>query len=110
MSTQAFVSTVLPLILPLIVKTPVYLGLFKWRGYRVSLLSCIIIAGAPMIALGLTGVSIFIGWLAGIGIGLYILSQNSDVPLFPDSISIILGVEIGYAFLERLVIYPLFIK
>ena len=85
-----------------------YLGIFKWKHHRATLLTCFLLAGAPLIPMGLIGLPTVIGWLAGIGIAVYILSQYTEVEILPTGVLIIVSVEIVYALLERLIIAPYF--
>lgn len=68
--------------------------IFRRRQQRVSLLTCIILAGAPMLGAVIpiplpAALMVFIG----IGIALYVLAQYTEVPLFPEGVVIVVAVE-----------------
>ena len=106
-------STLLPLIqsfaVPLAVKTTMYVVWFRRKQYKASVLTCFLLAGMPMVGLGLMHVPILLSWAAGIGIAVYVLSQYTNVDVFPWGVITILSVEVIYAFLDKLIIGPLFV-
>ncbi len=84
-----------PLIVPLLLKTVLFVVVFRWRKQKVSLLTSFLLAGAPLILsvipLPLPGA---ITVVAGIGVALYILSQYTEVKLVPEGVVTVIGVEI----------------
>ncbi|MGH2566727.1 MAG: hypothetical protein ACRDGA_00185, partial [Bacteroidota bacterium] len=85
-------------------KTGLYTLIFRQRKHRVSLLTCIILAGSPMLAgiipLPLPSVVMMI---VGFGIALYVLGKYTEVPLLPEGTATIVGVEV----IARIVMYAL---
>lgn len=94
MSTDGFVIVLIPLLVPLILKTVLFISVFRWRKQKVSPLTSFLLAGAPLILsvipLPLPGA---ITVVAGIGVALYILSQYTEVKLVPEGVITIIGVE-----------------
>ena len=107
MNHRTFLSILQIFLVPLTVKTAMYWGIFRWKKYTVSVLTCFLVAGSPLIQFGFIGMPVFIGWMFGIGIGVYVLTKNSAVELFPAGIASVIGVEIIFACAERFVIAPL---
>jgi len=93
---------------PMGVKTTLYFFWFRYKQYKASLLTCFLLAALPMIGLGVIGLPVFLGWVGGIGIAVYVLSQNTNAPVVPWGVVTIVSVEIIYALLERLVLTPIF--
>jgi hypothetical protein len=102
---------VAPLVLPLVLKTLLYVIVFRIRKHHVSLLTSIVLAGSPMIAggLGLKLIHLpeFIQWLISIGITVFILAKTTEVDPLPEGFSIIIGIELTSAALLRFIIFPL---
>ena len=77
-----------------LVKSVVYVGAFRVRKIESTYLTCLIIAGAPLllslIPLPLPGV---LGLIAGIGLAVYLTMHYTGVSLIPDGLFIPLGVE-----------------
>ena len=107
MNQRAFLSILQIFLVPLTVKTAMYWGIFRWKKYTVSVLTCFLVAGSPLIQFGFIGMPVFIGWIIGVGIGVYVLTKYSAVELFPAGIASVIGVEIFFACAERFVIAPL---
>lgn len=105
---DAALSFLLPVVIALSIKTISYIIVFKLRDHNVALLTCITLSGALLIPSGIMGVPPLLAFAAGIGIAIVILSKYTDVPIMLEGLIIIFGIEIGYAFLERLVLAPLF--
>ncbi|MBI2427685.1 MAG: hypothetical protein HYV29_02625 [Ignavibacteriales bacterium] len=57
---------------------------------------------------GIVGLPPLLGFATGIGIAIFILTKYTEVPIMLEGLIIIFSIEIGYAFLERLVLAPLF--
>jgi hypothetical protein len=108
MNTSVLYSVGAAFLIPLGVKTALYFGWFKRRKCSVSLLTCFLLAGAPLIPLGVAGLPIVVGWAAGIGIALFILSRYTSVELLPLGIVSVVGIEIFYIFLDRCVLHFFF--
>ena len=93
---------------PLSIKTVMYIAWFRRKQYKASVLTCFLLAGMPMIGPGIIHIPLFLNWIIGIGIAVYILSQYTNVEIFPWGVVTIVAVEVIYAFLEKLLIAPLF--
>lgn len=104
---QAFKSVLLPLLLPLVVNTGLYMAIFKLRKHRVSLLTCIVLAAAPSIPASVLPLPTLLSLIAGIALAWYILDHNTDVEMIPEGLSIIIGVEFTFALLDKFVVSPL---
>ncbi len=89
------------------VKTLSYIIVFKVRDHKVTLMTCVTLGSALIIPVGIVGLPPLLGFATGIGIAIYILTQYTEVPLMLEGLIIIFSIEIGYAFLERLVIASL---
>jgi hypothetical protein len=105
---DAALSSLLPVVTTLSIKTILYIIVFKKRHHTFTLLTCITLGGALLIPSGIVGVPPLLAFAAGFGIAVVIMSKYTDVPIVPEGLLIIFGIEIGYAFLERLVLAPLF--
>ncbi len=85
------------LLVPLVwlLKSVAYVVLFRMRTIQVTYLSCLIIAGAPLllglVLIPLPGVFAFV---VGIGLAVYLTMQYTGVSLIPDGLFIPLGVEV----------------
>ncbi len=80
---------------PLVLKTAMFVVVFRRRRHRVSLPTCMILAGAPMlVALIPLPLPAALMVFVGIGIALYVLAQYTQVPPFPEGVAIVAGVEI----------------
>ena len=94
MSSNSFVIVFVPLLVPLLLKTALFIAVFRWRKQKVTLLTSFLLAGAPillsMIPIPLPGV---ITAVAGIGLALYLLSEYTEVKLVPEGVVTIIGVE-----------------
>ena len=94
MATGAILKSLLPLIVPLALKTVLFIFIFRWRKQRVSFLTSFLLGGAPLI---LTVVPLplppALAAVAAVGVALYLLSQYTEVKLVPDGIVIIVVVE-----------------
>ena len=84
-----------------------YVFWFRRKQYKATVLTCFLLAGMPMIGLGLLHVPMLLSWVSGVGIAVYVLSQYTNVEVLPWGVITILSVEAIYAFLERLLIAPL---
>ncbi|MEW5798709.1 MAG: hypothetical protein AB1728_06850 [Bacteroidota bacterium] len=104
---DAAIAFLLPIVVTLTVKTISYIIVFKIRDHTVALMTCVTLGGALIVPVGIVGLPPLLGFAAGIGIAIYILTQYTDVPLLLEGLIVIFGIEIGYAFLERLLIAPL---
>lgn len=84
-----------------------YFFIFKMRNHKAALLTCVILAGALIIPSGFVGLPPLLGFASGIGIAFVVVSKYTEVPILYEGLVIIFSIEIGYAFLERLIIAPL---
>jgi hypothetical protein len=91
-------------LLPLVIKTGLYFGIIRWQKHRASLLTCVILGFALILPSALVPLPDIIAFAAGIGLALYILSQYADVPILPEGLIIVFGIEIGFAFFDLLVL------
>ena len=107
MSMHAFKLVLLPLLLPLVVNTCLYLAVFKWRKHKVSFQTCVVLAAAPVISSSVLPLPTVVSLIAGVALAWYVLDHYSDVEMMPEGLLIIFGVEFTFAFLDRFVITPL---
>ncbi len=77
-----------------LLKSVVYIVVFRVRTIHITYLSCLIIAGAPLL-LGLIPLPLpsVLAVVVGIGLAIYLTMQYTGVPLIPDGLLIPLGVE-----------------
>lgn len=94
-------------LLPIAIKFGVYYGILKWRTYNASVLTCILLGSALVLPSAIVPLPPLMAFVAGMGVAVYILSQYTDTPIVPDGLMMIFGIEIGYAFVERLLLTPL---
>jgi hypothetical protein len=82
-----------------LLKSLVYVGLFRLRKIEITYLSCFIIAGAPLL-LGLVPVPLpgILGAITGIAVAVYLTMHYTGVSLIPDGLFIPLGVELFFRF------------
>ena len=94
MSSNSFVIVFVPLLVPLVLKTALFVAVFRWRKQKVTLLTSFLLAGAPIL-LSLIPLPLprAIAIVAGIGVAIYLLSQYTEVKLVPEGIVTIIGVE-----------------
>ncbi len=83
------------LFLPPLLKTGIYYGIFKKRGYTATIKACFLAAFLPSIVL--IGIPIHIpeilNFFIVIGTGLAILNYFSNVELFPTGLTVVLITE-----------------
>lgn len=83
------------MLVPLAVKTVLYVAVFRWRKHKVAPITCIILAGSPLLlAIIPFPLPAFVVGVAAVGIALYILSRYTKVPLMPEGVAIVCGVEL----------------
>jgi hypothetical protein len=99
------VASLVHALVPLALKASAFKLIFHWWKHHVRGLTCIILAGALMIAsivpIPLPGV---VGFVVGIGIALVILGYYTEVPLIPEGLTMIVAVEVGTQLLLMAVI------
>jgi hypothetical protein len=78
-----------------LLKTFVYWGIFRIRTIPVTVLSCLIIAGAPLL-LGIIPLPSFLSYPAAIALAVYLTMHYTGVDLIPDGLFIPLGVELAF--------------
>jgi len=87
------------LLIPLLwlLKSLTYWGVFRIRSIPATALSCLIIAGAPLL---LTVVPlplpVFLSVVVSIGLAVYLAMHYTGVELLPDGLFIPLGIELVF--------------
>jgi hypothetical protein len=78
-----------------LLKSLAYVVVFRLRKIQVTYLSCLIIAGAPLL-LGLIPIPLpgLFSVVAGMALAVYLTMHYARVSLFPDGLFIPLGVEL----------------
>lgn len=94
-------------LVPLAVKAVLYFFILKWRQHKARVVTCIILGFAVILPSAIAPLPEAIAFAVGVGLALYILSQYTDVPLLPEGVIIIFSIEIGFAFVDRLILSPL---
>lgn len=89
---------------PLILRTSLYYGVFRWREIGATFLTCIILAGVSILVseLSLIPFIIFLPIpLLIIAAGTYLCAHYTDIPLFPHAFFTVASVEtISYVVLQ----------
>jgi len=82
-----------------LLKSVAYVVIFRIRTIRITYLSCLLIAGAPIL-LGLVPIPLpgILVDAAAIGLAVYMTMHYTGVSFFPDGLLIPLGVEIFFRF------------
>lgn len=94
--------------LPLVVRTLLYLAAFKTRSIRITLLNCIIVAGAPyLVGFVILPIPTILKLVASIGLAMFLLTRYTEAELFPDVVVIPIAVELASGVLLELVLIPL---
>lgn len=94
--------------LPLLVRTLLYLAAFKLRSIRITLLNCIVVAGAPyLVGFIPLPLPMILRVAAGIALAMFLLTRYTEAELFPDVIVIPITVELMSALLLELILIPL---
>lgn len=77
-----------------LLKSVAYVAAFRMRKIESTYVTCLIIAGAPLL-LSLIPVPLpgILGMIAGIGLAVYLTMHYTGVSLIPDGLFIPLGVE-----------------
>ena len=89
-------STVLPLIIWLL-RSFTYWIIFRIRKISMSVLSCMIIGGAPYLLMFVPiPLPAFLSLPIAVGVAVYLTMHYSGVQLIPDGLFIPLGVEIVF--------------
>ena len=74
-----------------------YILVFRMRKVQATSLTCLIVAGAPLLlALVPLPLPWILGDIAGIGLAIYLTMHYTGVPLIPDGLFIPLGIEIFF--------------
>jgi hypothetical protein len=93
---------------PLALRTVLYLTAFKVRSIEITLLNCIIIAGAGyLVSIVPLPLPFGLYRVLSIGAAMFLITQYTKAELFPDVILIPLVVELSSAFLTDYVLIPL---
>lgn len=94
--------------IPLILKTGMYFGVFRWKRFETTLLSCIIIAGIPVL---LSGIPMPIPFISGplilITLSSFLCSTCVNIRFFPEALVVAIVVETASYLLLRFVIFPI---
>ena len=72
-----------------------YWGAFRYRTIPVTVLSCLVIAGAPFF-MGFIPLPGFLSFPVMIGLAAYLTMQYTGVELIPDGLFIPLGIEVVF--------------
>jgi len=93
--------------LPLLLRTLLYLAACKLRSIRISLLNCIVVAGAPSIV-GFISLPLpaIVMRVAGYFLAMFLLTRYTDAELYPDIVVIPFAVEIISGLLLDLLLIP----
>ena len=94
------------LFVPVFIRLGVYALIFQIRRNRVSPLTVLILACAPLIP-GVLGLSGLVNSLAGMALSLWILSKNTKIDIFPAGLLIIAVAEITTWGIMQYVIIPI---
>ena len=81
-----------------LLKSIVYVVTFRVRKISATYLSCLIIAGAPLLFGGLIFIPLpdIFAIIGGIGLSVYITMHYTGVPFIPDRLFIPLGIEVAF--------------
>lgn len=79
---------------PVFVRLGAYALIFHIRRHRVTPLTILVLACAPLIP-AVIGLSGFLGSLAGMGLALWIISQYTKIDVFPAGLLIVAAVEVS---------------
>jgi hypothetical protein len=94
--------------LPLVVRTLLYLAALKIRSIRITLLNCIIVAGAPyLVSFVILPIPSILKLVASIGLAMFLLTRYTEGELFPDIVVIPIAVELTSGLLLEMVLIPL---
>ncbi|MBI1807765.1 MAG: hypothetical protein HYR76_12015 [Ignavibacteria bacterium] len=99
-------SYILSAIVPLVMKTTMYYGVFRWRVIPATLLSCIVIAGSGVLV-SLIPFLFIPAPIVVIGLATYLCSKYTNIQFFPDAFVIALVVEVVAHVLLRYIIFPI---
>lgn len=96
---------------PWIAKTVLYHFAFRWRNIHATVLTKLIVAGAPLLIAGFLPLPLppFISFLVAIGVGVYICSEYTDGKLYPDIVGIVSGIEIIASIVINGLIMPMLV-
>jgi len=93
---------------PLVLRTVLYLIAFKVRSIEITLLNCIIIAGAGyLVSIVPLPLPFGLYRVLSIGAAMFLITRYTKAEIFPDVILIPLVVELSAAFLTDYVLIPL---
>ncbi|HCA78855.1 MAG TPA: hypothetical protein DEP53_03885 [Bacteroidetes bacterium] len=94
--------------LPLLVRTLLYLAALKIRSIRITLLNCIVVAGAPyLVGFVPLPLPMVVKFAAGIFLAMFLLTRYTEAELFPDVVVIPIIVEFASALFLELILIPL---
>lgn len=101
---------VAPFILSLVLKTLLYIVVFRVQKHNVAIIKSFLLAGSSFLGVGL-GLSLlhppeFVQWLIGMGAAVFILAKFTEVDILPEGVTIIFGVELTAAIILRFLIFP----
>jgi hypothetical protein len=98
------------ILIPWVFKTLLYHYAFRWRHIHATIQTKIIIAGAPMLVLGLNPIPVpaFLILLFVVGFALYLCRKFTDGKLYPDLVLIVGGIELVALFVIDRLILPVF--
>jgi hypothetical protein len=94
---------------PLVLATALYAAAFTIRRIQATLLTCIVIAGAPVI-LGVVPLPMPepVRFILGLGLAIFLTARYTEAELFPDSVLIPTVVQLISVFLLPLILSTIF--
>jgi hypothetical protein len=103
-----YFNIVLLACLPLLVRTVLYLVAFRIRSIHITLINCIIIAGAGyLMAFVPIQLPTVIRVAAAMGLAMYLITRYTEAEVFPDVILIPVAVEVASILALDQILLPL---
>jgi hypothetical protein len=103
-------SYLVSILVPWVFKTLLYHYAFRWRHIHATIQTKIIIAGAPILVVGLSPIPVpsFLVFLFAAGFALYLCKKFTDGKLYPDLALIVGGIElVALVIIDRMIL-PVF--
>ena len=96
---------------PWLFKTALYSAAFRKRHIKATLLTVLIVAGAPTLIAGVVPIQFlhlphFLIFLLGVGVAVYLCKEYTNGTLFPDLIAIVIVVELLSSLLLEEIVLP----
>ena len=106
-----YTSIVVLAFLPLLLRTLLYLAACRVRSIRISLLNCIVVAGAPyLVGFIPLPLPMVLKRVAAMFLAMFLLTRYTEAELFPDVVVIPIAVELTSGLLLDLLLIPLLIS